>query len=118
MDIVLLGPKGCETKVVLDDGSGLQSKFLNLTFVKKALGPPAEQIISQTDADMRKRQRELEKERSDFQFSQQNLRSKNDEIQNLDERLNKEQAKIDQLKENQGPDYEEEIKRKEQLRKI
>ena len=41
MDIVLLGPKGGETKVVLDNGSGLQSKFLNLTFVKKALGPPS-----------------------------------------------------------------------------
>ena len=50
-----------------------------------------------------------------FQISQQNLRSKNEEIPNLDERLNKEQAKIDQLKENQGSDYEEEIKRKEQL---
>ena len=115
MDIVLLAPKGGETKVVLDDGSGFQSKFLNLTFVKKALGHPAEQIISQTSADIIKRQRELEKVRNDFQISQQNLRSKNDEIQNLDERLNKEQAKIDQLKENQGPDYEEEIKRKEQL---
>ena len=34
---------------------------------------------------------------------------------NLNERLNKEQAKIDQHKENQGPDYEEEIKKKEQL---
>ena len=115
MDIVILGPKGGETKVVLDDGSGFQTKFLNLTFVKKALGPPAEQIISQTSADIIKRQKELEKERAHSQISQQNLRSKNGEIQNLDERLNKEQAKIDQLKENQGPDYEEEIKRKEQL---
>ena len=41
MDIVILGPKGGETKVVLDDGCGFQSKFLNLTYVKKALGPPA-----------------------------------------------------------------------------
>ena len=115
MDIVLLGPKGGETKVVLDDASGFLTKFLNLTFVKKALGPPAEQIISQTSADIIKRQKELEKERADSQISQQNLRSKNEEIQNLDERLNKEQAKIDQLKENQGPDYEEKIKRKEEL---
>ena len=35
MDIVLLGPKGDETKIVLDDGSGLQKNFLNMTFVKK-----------------------------------------------------------------------------------
>ena len=72
MDIVILGPKGGETKLVLDDGSSFQSKFLNLTFVKKVLGPPAEQIISQTSADIIKRQRELEKERNDFQISQQN----------------------------------------------
>ena len=72
MDIVILGPKGDETKLVLDDGSGFQSKFLNLTFVKKVLGPPAEQIIRQTSADIIKRQRELEKERNDFQISQQN----------------------------------------------
>ena len=84
MDIVILGPKGGETKVVLDDGSGLQSKFLNLTFVKKALGPPSEQIISQTSADIIKRQRELKQERTDSQISQQNLISKNEEIQNLD----------------------------------
>ena len=71
MDIVLLGPKGGETKVVLDDGSGLQSKFLNLTFVKKALGLPAEQIIIQTSADIIKRQKELEKERADSQIQQQ-----------------------------------------------
>ena len=115
MDIVLLGPKGGETKVVLDDGSGLQSKFLNLTFVKKALGPPAEQIISQTSADIIKRQKELEKERADSQIQQQNLRGKNEDIQGLTQRLKKEQAKIDQLKENQGTEYEEEIKRKEQL---
>ena len=68
MDIVILGPKGGETKVVLNDGSGLQKSFLNLTFVKKSLDPPAEQIIRQTSADIMKRQRELEKERNDFQI--------------------------------------------------
>ena len=87
-----LGPRDGETKVVLDDGSGLQKSFLNMTFVKKALGRPAEDI-SQTSSDIRKRQRELEKERGDLQFQQQNLRDKNEEIQNMNERLNKEQAK-------------------------
>ena len=86
MIIVLFGPKGGEAKIVLDDGSGLQKEFLNRTFVKKALGPSAEEIINQTNSDIRKRQRELEKERYDFQISQQNLRSKNEEIQNLDEK--------------------------------
>ena len=61
MDIVLLGPKGGETKIVLDNGSGLHKSFLNLSSVKKALGPPAEQIITQTSVDIIKRQKELEK---------------------------------------------------------
>ena len=47
MDIVVLGPKGGETKIVLNDGSGLQQSFLNLTYVKKALGPPGREIINQ-----------------------------------------------------------------------
>ena len=41
MDIVVLGPKGGETKVVLNDGSGLQKSFLNLTYVKKNTWPPS-----------------------------------------------------------------------------
>ena len=61
MNIVVFGPRGGENEVVLNDGSGLQKKFLNLTFVKKALGPPAKQIITQTSVDIMKRQKVLEK---------------------------------------------------------
>ena len=113
MDILVFGPKRGETKIVLNDGSALQQSFLNLTFVKKALGPPAQQIITQTSVDIMKRQKELEKERDFEKSQQQTLRSKNEEIQNLDERLNKEQAIVEQLKENQGS--EDEIKRKDEL---
>ena len=108
MDIVVLGPKGGETKIVLNDGSGLQQSFLNLTFVKKALGPPGREIINREEVNMMKRQKELEKERG-------NLKSIDEEIQGLGQRVEKEEAKIDQLKENQGPGYEEEMKRKKQL---
>ena len=38
MDIVVLGPKGGEVKIIKDNGSGFQKSFLNLTYVKKALG--------------------------------------------------------------------------------
>ena len=121
MDIVILGPKGGETKVVLNDGSGLQKSFLNLTFVERALGHPSEKIIDQTSINLIKRQKEyekeMEKEKADSLTEQQNLRSKNEEIQGLTQRVEKEEAIIDQLKENQGPDYEEEMKRKEQLLK-
>ena len=110
MDIVVLGPRGGETKIVLNDGSGLQQSFLNLTFVKKALGPPGREIINREEVNMMKRQKELEKERG-------NLKSIDEEIQGLGQRVEKEEAKIDQLKENQGPGYEEEMKRKKQLLK-
>ena len=117
MDIVVLGPKGGETKIVLNDGSGLQKSFLNQTFVKKALGPPGRQIITQADVHIRERQKELEKERAEPLTQQQNLRNKNEEILGLHQRIEKEEAIVGQLKENQGPGYEEEMERKEQLLK-
>ena len=110
MDIVVFGPRGGESKIVLNDGSALQQSFLNLTYVKKALGPAAPQIITQTSIGIMKRQKELEKERG-------NLKSIDEQIQGLGQRVEKEEAKIDQLKENQGPGYEEEMKKKKQLLK-
>ena len=68
MDIVLLGPGGVETKIVLDDGSGLQKSFLNKTNVKNILGKPAEEIIKETDANIRK----LQRERVTFENNQKN----------------------------------------------
>ena len=117
MDIVVLGPRGGETKIVLNDGSGLQQSFLNLTFVKKALGPPGREIITQVGVHLDSRQKELEKEREDLLTQQQNLRKKDKEIQGLAQRIEKEEAIVGQLKENQGPEYEEEMKRKNQLLK-
>ena len=38
MDIVVLGPKSGETKIILDNGSDFQKSFVNLTFAKRALG--------------------------------------------------------------------------------
>ena len=117
MDIVVLGPKGGETKIVLNDGSGLQKSFLNQTFVKKALGPQARQIITQVDVHIQNRQKELAQKRADSPTQQQNLKNKDEEILGLAQRIEKEQAKRDQLKENQGPGYKEEMERKEQLLK-
>ena len=118
MDIVLLGPRGGETKIVLDDGSGLQKSFLNITYVKRALGRPVGEIITETSADIRKRQKELQKERVTFENKQKNLMSKNEEIQDLNQRLNKEKAKIEQLKENRGPQFDAEVKRKELIKNL
>lgn len=62
MDVVVLGPRGGETKIALEDGSGLQQEFLNKTFVKNILGDSAESIIRQTSATIKKNQ-QLIKER-------------------------------------------------------
>ena len=115
VEIVLLGPRGGETKVVLNDGSGLQKNFLNMTYVKRALGPTAREIINQTDIHIRKRQEEMKRGRADELIQQQNLKSKDEEIRGLALRMEKEEAKIDQLKENELPGNEEEIERKEKL---
>ena len=40
-----MGPKGGDTKIVLDDGSGFQKSFLNMTYVKKALGESYEELM-------------------------------------------------------------------------
>ena len=117
MDIVVVGPKGGETKIVLNDGSGLQKSFLNQTYVKRALGPAGREIINQADVHIIKRQEELKKERENKAIQEQTLKSKDEEIQGMAQRIEKEEAKIDQLKENQEPGYEEEMKRKEQLLK-
>ena len=45
MDIVVLGKRGGETKIIKDNGSDFQKSFLNLTFVKSALGESAKEII-------------------------------------------------------------------------
>ena len=74
MDIVVLGPKGGEEKVVKNDGSGLQKRFLNLTYVQRALGPSSREIINQEDIHIRKRQKELESGRVDELNQQQNLK--------------------------------------------
>ena len=78
MDIVVLGPRG---------GSGLQKSFLNLTYVKKALGPTAREIINQTDIHIRKRQEEIKSGRADELIQLQNLKSKDEEIKGMAQRI-------------------------------
>jgi len=113
--IVVVGPKGGETKILLDNGSGFLKSFLKLDFVKKALGKPAETVIKSTSADIRKRKKELESERNKKEQAEKSLREQTEKIMDLNDRLNKEKAKISQMKD--LPEYDEEIKRKKQLTK-
>ena len=48
MDIVVLGPKGGETKVIKDNGSDFQKSFLNFGFVKDALHESFQEIQEKT----------------------------------------------------------------------
>jgi len=99
----------------LENSSGFQKDFLNKTFVKKALGAPAEEIVSRNTAFTLKNQKEFEELRKKKAEAEQRLSKQNELVLSINERLNKENSKIAQLKD--LPEYEEEIKRKEQLTK-
>ena len=47
MDIDILGPRGGETKVLLDNGKDFRSDLLNKIFVKKNVGTRIKQIITE-----------------------------------------------------------------------
>ena len=65
MEIVVVGPKGGETVIFLKDGSDLQEKFLNKTFVKNALGPSADKIKTNISKEIRERQKILAERRQE-----------------------------------------------------
>jgi len=87
--------------------------------VKKALGPSAESIITQINtiiSTIRKRQKIIEEERRQMSLSEKKLKDQDEEIQILNQRKDKEQAQIDQVK-GQSSDNKSEIKRRAQLMK-
>ena len=64
MDIVVLSKKGSETKIIKDNGSDFQKSFLNLTYVKNALGESFEQIQQKANKEIvenRKKLADMEK---------------------------------------------------------
>lgn len=111
----MVGKQGGETKIILDDGPGLQQSFLNLKFVQKALGTPALTVIKETSDNIKAKQKVYEEERKKRADAENNLGEQDDEIMKLNDWLNKENEKINQLKE--LPGYEEQIERKKQLAK-
>ena len=59
MDIVVLGTKGGETKIIKDNGSDFQKSFLNLTYVKNALSDRFEQIQKKVNQEIIKDRKKL-----------------------------------------------------------
>ena len=111
MDIVVVGPKGGETKIVLNDGSGLQKSFLNQTYVKNALGKEAEQIIEEdrnTAAQQRQRLEEAEKQEMEAQKIVAEKEKEAQEIQDLEGKIEKTNARIDAIQQEQGTNLESE----------
>ena len=119
MDIVVIGSKGGETKIVLDDGSGLQSRFLNMIWVQKVLGNRAEQIIAEdrnTAQEQRQRLAEAEKQLREAE----KLGAESKKRSTRDTRSGKRsQASIDAIQEQQGSNLqsEAELRRWKQLKK-
>ena len=59
IDIVVLGPRGGETKIFKDNGTDFQKKFLNLTFVKGVLGKSFVEIQQESNQQIIKGKKEL-----------------------------------------------------------
>ena len=112
MDIVLRGPKGGEVKIIKDNGSDFQKSFLNLTYVKRALGEKYEVLAKREDQriyEERKMLTELVKKSPENKV----------EIETLKDKISKKEA---EKKEREGKFYEtkqtEEInEREEELKK-
>ena len=130
MDIVVVGSKGGETKIVLNDGSGLQKSFLNLTFVKKALGPTAQQIIEEDRYQPIEEDRDtVQEQQIRFEESEKQLKEaekiaaeKKKELQkmkDLQDKIERNNAKTDAIHEQEGSNLESEaeLRRIQQLNK-
>jgi len=63
--LVSKGSKGGETEIFLKDGGDFQQKFLNQTYVKNALGRPAETVLKQTSDHIREMQKKREQLRQE-----------------------------------------------------
>ena len=97
--IVLFGPKGGESDIFKKNDSGLL-KSLTDRF-KNTLGPKAEDIISEDNKSIREEKQLREKERiaADHQRA-------NDKVQNLRNKIEQTQAKIDAFVEEHGSESE------------
>ena len=130
MDIVVVGSKGGETKIVLNDGSGLQKSFLNLTFVKNALGPTAQQIIEEeryqpieedrnTVQEQHIRFEESKKQLEEAEKIAAEKKKEAQKMQDLQDKIERNNAKIAAIHEQEGSNLESEaeLRRLQQLNK-
>ena len=114
--IVSFGTRGGETEIFKKDGKGLYQKFIDK--FKTSLGPEAESLIAQDNDEIREnrqRLREAEKELRDAEKLASEREKATQEVQDLRIRIERTQAKIDQLGSN--VENESELRRLQQLKK-
>ena len=118
--IVAIGNRGGEYKVLKDDESGLTKSFLDR--FKKNLGPRAEEILLEdrnTIQEQRQRLAEAENQERQANALAAEKEKEEQEIENLRQQVERTQARIDELQEEQGSNLESEaeLNRLKQLKK-
>ena len=114
--IVSFGTRGGETEIFRKDGKGLLQKFKDK--FRTSLGPEAESLIAQDNDEIREnrqRLREAEKQLRDAEKLASEKEKATQEVQDLRIRIERTQAKIDQLGSN--VENESELRRLQQLEK-
>jgi len=115
--LVTIGQRGGETEIFLKDGSDFQKNFLNQTYVKNALGTPAETMIKKTSDYINKKQKELNQLRQDEKLYRENKEEKEEEELDLQRRIRLEEEKRQQLQDDPDSDKMS-IKEKKTLSKF
>jgi len=99
-----------ENKIALDDGSGLQKSFLNMSYVKKAPGPPAQEIIDQENESLRRDRQNLIEAKKQLKQAEtlitEKKKKKEKEMQEVRKKIDRTQAQIDAIQDEHGTNIE------------
>ena len=119
-NIVAIGTRGGEYKILKDDGSDLTKSFLDS--FKKKLGPRAEEILLEdrnTIQEQRQRLAEAENQERLANALAAEKEKEEQEIENLRQQVERTQTRIDALQEEHGSNLESEaeLNRLKQLKK-
>ena len=117
--IVAKGPKGGEYKILKEDEKDFMKSFLDN--FEKDLGPRAEEIIAQDNAEIREnrqRLKEAEKQLRDAEKLASEKEKAAQEVQNLRIRIERTQANIERLQDEQGTNLESESELREMQQRI
>ena len=111
MDIVVLGKRGGETKIIKDNGSDFQKSFLNLTYVKTAPGESFVQIQEKANQRLIEERRKLADLERKAPKNRSDIDALKDKISKKEEEKKEEERKFYRTKQTEEiKEREEEIK--------